>query len=188
MRTLFLRYGRHYGVLLFLGMILGCFEAVESQPLRHHIPKGYLASFKEVKIKQINFKEQRWARGEAKTLNAHPFKLKFDLVEPIGTVWLDEGNETRDFHLGKLRLRGQQHRAHLLGTSVIGLGTQKWLRLNESELDHGSLSLTTQKEAWMISPNTWLRAPLGLTADVNKGEVEAFGPVRLEAFSSNVLQ
>lgn len=188
MRVLSLSFGCQCWVLLFLGPILGCFEAVESQPLRHHIPKGYLASFKEVKIKQVNFKEQRWARGEAKMLNAHPFKLKFDLVEPVGTVWLDEGNETRDFHLGKLRLRGQQQRARLLGTSVIGLGTQKWLRLKESELDHGSLSLSTQKEAWMISPNTWLKAPLGLTAEVNKGEVEAFGPVRLEAFSNNILQ
>lgn len=182
-----LQYRRPYLTLLWVFLSLGCFESSDAQPLRHRIPEGYLARFDDVKIKQVNYKEERWARGEAKVLNAHPFKLKFDLAAPKGTVWLDNGNETRDFSLGELRLRGEQHQAHFLKTSVIGLGAGKWLRLNKASLEHDTLKLMTQKEAWMISPNTWLSAPLGLTADVNKGEVEAFGPVRLEAFSNSAF-
>jgi hypothetical protein len=183
-----LKYKAQCGALFLMVMSLGCFDSLEQAPLRHEIPKGYLARFEGIQFKQVNYEQRRWVSGEAKVLNAHPFKLKFDLVQPQGTVWLDNGNETRDFSIGSLRLRGQQHRAHLLNTSVIGLGAGKWLRLKQSALDQNNLSLTTLKEAWMISPNTWLRAPRGLTADLQKGEVEAVGPVRLEAFSPSAFQ
>ena len=162
--------------------VCGCFEGSDIVLVKQKIPKGFLARFESVTFKQVNFAQKRWIAGEAKALNAHPFKLKFDLEQPRGTFWFQEGKSSRDFLFTKLRLRGQKQKAKLDKVGVVGLGEHQWLRLTNATLDQEKLDLVSNDEAWVISPNTWLRAPKGVTAQLNAGEVEANGPVRFEAF------
>jgi len=163
-------------------MLCGCFDPSESVLVKQEIPKGFLAHFESVTFKQINYAQKRWVAGQAEALNAHPFKLKFDLEQPRGTVWFQQGKSSRDFLFTRLRLRGQNQKAQLDKVGVVGLGEHQWLRLTNATLEQEQFVLVSNDAAWVVSPNTWLKAPLGVTAYLNAGEVEAKGPVRFEAF------
>ena len=175
-----------YGWLLigvFLWNFGGCFQPQDNpSEVKGTIPKGFTARFEGVSYRQIRFDEQRWLEGKAKALNANPLKLKFDLEETAGTVWLSNGETFRDFDINFLELRGEKKQTRLTKGGVVGLGTHQWLRLKRAVIHEDNLTLNTDDTAWVVSPNMWLTSPQGLQADLPKAEVVTKGPVRMEAF------